>query len=445
MAHDSPQKSPQRPPREPWDRFVGLFSSLRLAVVLLIILAAVSVVGTLIPQERGTTLYLARYGQGVYRCLKLLGVIDLYHSWGFRVLTGLIAVNLFVCSARRVKGVYNRTLRPDAERPGEAIKGLKVNSELPSPEKAHVLEAALAAKRYRIRKRGRFVYGAKGRIGPWGDIITHMSILLVLSGAMVGSLGFVGTANVYVGDYTGRCYNWSAGRETPLGFDLYVEGFALKYYPVDVKVGVRDRATGRKAGEFTTREGESFDIPGAGYTVSVKGFDPDRREAVLNIYKGDALAGVYDTGLPAGGPQAPPLFRYDMALTAYKEPVIKSVDSTVRIIKDGRVVRRGSVEVGSPIDYGGVGIYQSSYGRDPEGRYYSGFQIVKDPGVPLVWAGFSLLLAGLFMSFFFYHRQVWVYVGDDRIVVGGSTNKDWKGFMREYGGLIKGFIQEVEP
>ena len=88
---------------------------------------------------------------------------------------------------------------------------------------------------------------------------------------------------------------------------------------------------------------------------------------------------------------------------------------------------------------------RAGLGKDPQGRYYSGFQIVRDPGVPLVWTGFVLLLAGLFLSFYFYHRQVWVYVEDDKIVVGGTTNKDWRGFMREYGGVVKSFVQEVEP
>lgn len=427
------------------DWITGLFSSLRLAVVLLIILAAVSVIGTLIPQERETAIYLERYGENTYRFLKVFGAIDLYHSWGFRVLMGLLSLNLLVCSVRRLKGIYRRTFTPVAEKSGESIKGLRISNELPSPENAYVLERALIDKKYRIRKRGRFMYGAKGMLGPWGDMVTHMSILLVLFGAIVGSLGFVGTVNVYVGDSTAECYNWNTGRDNPLGFNLYVENLSLRYYPVNMKIGVRDRASGEKLGEFDTREGGSFDIPGTGHRVLVEGLDVDRKEAVLKVYDGDRLTGAYDTGLLDGGPQAPPLFRYTFDLLGYKEPVLKSVASTVRIIKGGKVVKRGEVEVNGPLGYEGLTIYQSSYNRDVDGRYYTGLQIVKDPGIPLVWAGFVLLVAGLFCSFYFYHRQIWIYVDDDKIFVGGSTNKDWRGFMREYSGLVKSFVQEVEP
>ena len=38
-------------------------------------------------------------------------------------------------------------------------------------------------------------------------------------------------------------------------------------------------------------------------------------------------------------------------------------------------------------------------------------------------------LAGLFLSFYFYHRQVWIYIEDDRVIIGGTTNKDPVGFM----------------
>jgi len=422
-----------------------LFSSLRLAVALLIILAAVSVVGTLIPQEQEALVYMQRYGEGTYRYLKLAGIIDLYHSWGFRILMGLLSANLLVCSVRRLKGVYSKTLRPAAEKSADSIRALRITNELPSPEKAYVLEMALLEKKYRMRKRGRFIYAVKGMLGPWGDMITHMSILLIILGAIVGSLGFVGTVNVYVGGTTEECFNWNIGREVPLGFGLYVEKFELKFYPVNIRVGVRDRTSGEKVGLFETWEKGTFKIPGSVYSVEAESFDEDRREAVLKVYDGARLAGIYDTGLPDGGPQAPPLFQYNLSLDSYKEPVLKSVASTVRILKAGKVVKRGEVEVNNPIEYGGVTIYQSSYGRDAEAKYYTGFQIVRDPGLPLVWAGFALLLAGLFLSFNFYHRQIWVYVDHDKIVIGGTTSKDWQGFMREYSGLVKRFVQEVEP
>ena len=427
------------------DRLKGFFSSLRLAILLLIVLASVSVFGTLIPQEQMPQLYIQRYGEDGYRYLKLLGLIDLYHSWTFRFLVSLLATNLVVCTLRRLKGIRRRTLHPTVEKTAEDIRGLKISNELPGPGRLDVLIKVLADKKYRIRKGGRVVYASKGIMGPWGDMLAHFSILLILLGALAGSLGFVGTVNVYEGGSASEYYNWNTSQDTGLGFLLCVDKLTLQHYPVGLKIEARRRDTGAKEAVFDTKEGGVLIMPSSDYTVKVGEMDMDKKEVKLKVYGGGRLEGVYDTSQPDGGSLAPPVFNYSFRLTSYQEPVLKSVASTVKLVKDDRVVKRGVIEVNSPMKFGGLSIYQTSYDRDPGGRYYSGFEIVKDPGIPVVWAGFALLLVGLFFSFYFHHRQVWVYSGDDNMVMGGSTSKDWSGFMREYGGVVKSFVQEIEP
>jgi len=427
------------------EKAVRLFSSLRLAVALLIVLALVSVFGTFIPQEQQTRTYIERYGEETYRLLKTAGMIDLYHSWGFRTLVVLLSVNLLVCSLRRLKGLYRRTFRPDMEKSAVSIGSMRVHNALPSPGSMAVLERLIEEKRYRVRRDGPYLYGCKGRLGPWGDMITHLSILLILSGALLGSLGFVGTVNVYQDDSTSEFYNWSTERDETLGFTLYVDNFSLKNYPVKLKVGVRERSTGRKVGEFVSMEGGAFRIPGTDYTVSPERVDLERSESTLKVYKGGRLVGLYDTSQPDGGMKAPVDFDYLMLTVNFEVPTLKRIASTVRLVRGGKNVGQGVVEINRPLKYGGLVIYQTGYGRDPDGRFYTGFQIVRDPGVPVVWAGFLLLMAGIFMSFFHYHRQVWACAGPDSLTVGGTTNKDWQGFMREYSDVVKSFMQEVEP
>lgn len=67
-------------------------------------------------------------------------------------------------------------------------------------------------------------------------------------------------------------------------------------------------------------------------------------------------------------------------------------------------------------------------------RYYTGLQVTRDPGVPLVYAGFILMIAGCFVSFFMSHRQVCVDVreGGERchVTVAGTANKDPLGMKR---------------
>ena len=80
-----------------WD----LFASVKLTVVVLILLAATSVVGTLIPQNADPVAYVRAYGEFVYRLLEVIDIFDMYHSWWFQTLIGILTVNITVCTIKR--------------------------------------------------------------------------------------------------------------------------------------------------------------------------------------------------------------------------------------------------------------------------------------------------------------------------------------------------------
>ena len=61
-------------------------TSLKLTIALLLLLAAVSIIGTLIPQNLTEGEYLRHYSTASYNMLKTLGIFDLYHSWWFILL-----------------------------------------------------------------------------------------------------------------------------------------------------------------------------------------------------------------------------------------------------------------------------------------------------------------------------------------------------------------------
>ena len=78
------------------DKVWKFFSSVKLAVVLLIILAIVSVIGTLIQQNEPPEKYLLEYSQSTVQLFEMLGFFDLYHTWWFVLLLFLLTANLTV-------------------------------------------------------------------------------------------------------------------------------------------------------------------------------------------------------------------------------------------------------------------------------------------------------------------------------------------------------------
>jgi len=75
-----------------------------------------------------------------------------------------------------------------------------------------------------------------------------------------------------------------------------------------------------------------------------------------------------------------------------------------------------------------------------ESRYYTGLQVNRDPGVPFVWGGCVLMIAGLFFTFFTSHRRIWIRVlrteTGSRIEVAGMTSKNPVGLDREIDRLM---------
>lgn len=76
-----------------------------------------------------------------------------------------------------------------------------------------------------------------------------------------------------------------------------------------------------------------------------------------------------------------------------------------------------------------------------ENKYYTGLQVNKDPGVPIVWLAFFLMVFGFFITFFTSHKRTWVRVsreGDGiRISVAGTANKNPVGLKRHLERLTK--------
>jgi cytochrome c biogenesis protein len=68
-------------------------------------------------------------------------------------------------------------------------------------------------------------------------------------------------------------------------------------------------------------------------------------------------------------------------------------------------------------------------------RYYTGLQVTRDPGVPIVYAGFVGMITGFLITFFMSHQSVGVELvrrtGGTHVTVVGLADRNKLGMARK--------------
>ncbi len=365
---------------------LDFFSSVKLTLALLLGLSLIAVGGTLWPVEQGTIQRFELYFQSIW----------------FRLLLGLLALNLAACTWRtwsRVAGEKKRLLgvleNASGGQQGHELPGLSVDQ----------LEARLQQCGYRTCRVGDKVLGRKGLWGRWSLPVLHLSILAVMLGALAAELGFVGTLNIYVTHQSDQYFDWDAQSERPLGFTFRLDHFEPQYYPIELRFATYDQESRKQLQEYTTQEGETVAISPE-LSVQILRFYPDEQHLILGIVRQGLFIGEYHS--LSGKRTYPNSINPGVVIkpTAFRDPILKQLRSEVSVLERGQVVRQGIIEVNQPLVHRGVAIYQTAYSRDPSGFWTCGFQLSKDPGEPVVWAGSIVMTLTLVLVFMVRLRAV---------------------------------------
>ena len=147
--------------------------SMRFGILLLCLIAACSVAGTVIPQGREVAWYAQNY-PSAHPLILTFRLNRVFESWYFITLLALLCLNLSLCSLLRIRTVV-RASRGEAER-----AAAMPDTVLLRPEGVEKLRAWLEDRHCRsVELDGAVVYHKNG-IGRYGTFLLHLSILLTL-------------------------------------------------------------------------------------------------------------------------------------------------------------------------------------------------------------------------------------------------------------------------
>ena len=152
--------------------------SMRFGILLLALIAACSVAGTVIPQGREIAWYAQTY-RSFHGYILLLHLNRVFESWYFIALLVLLCLNLSLCSILRIRSVV-KAAKGETERAAKTPDTVRLTPEGMEKLREYLTDMHCKA----MDAEGTTIY-RKHSFGRYGTFITHLSILLtVVFGAL---------------------------------------------------------------------------------------------------------------------------------------------------------------------------------------------------------------------------------------------------------------------
>ena len=464
MSADEPVKTAKTDGTDWVEKIWGFLTSLKLVVILLLILSALSITGTVIEQNKPLQEYYRFYQPGTVALFSKLGLFDMYHSWWFVACLSLLALNITACTMDRYRGIMagmrkkNRILDEKLSKSLQNLTTIRYALPLDAVAKKVV---GLAGKGFSgkpvvttAEDGGSHYFFEKGKYSRLAFFMTHLSILIIFLGAMVGSFfGYKGYVNIFEGEAVSQLET-RAGKIQKLNFQVKCNTFHAEFYPggapMDYRSDLSIVQNGKEVVRKTIRVNDPLTFEGVTFYQSSYGGQPD--QVVIDVVNRDgSLKGTVTA--PFGRMVDIPGVADKMETVDYKEHYHLPDGSEGGRALDVHIYpeKGGEAEAWLLMDH-------PDYDKQRGGDYYfrvkelklkkyTGLQVNKDPGEILVWLGSILLIAGIMIAFFMSHKKLWISLrtdnkGRSELTIGGTANKNRDAFAREMEQMIQS-LKEV--
>ncbi len=414
-------------------RLLGVLADLKLAIALLLLIALFSITGTVIEQGETAEFYAEHYplkpalfGFLTYKLILGTGLNQVYSSWWYLTLLILFGASLIACTFHRQLPLLKVARRWHYYTKIHSLAKLPIYREichLSIPD----LQQRLQRAGFQVFQQDHQLYARKGLVGRIAPIAVHLSIILILAGAIWGAMAGFTTQELIpsgaVQSLTLPHHQWQ----------VKVNRFWIDYDPTGrVDQFYSDLSILDEQGQELTRKtihvNEPLRFQGvtfyqASWDIVAMRFQINQSPVLqLPLQKLQAKSNgseVWGTWLPT-----------KPDLSAGVTLVTPDLQGTfVVYAPDGKPLT--SLRVGQTKEINGVNLTI----KEVVGA--TGLQIKSDPSIPLVYTGFALLMVSVIGSYISY-SQVWAIQQGDRLYVGGKTNRALVQFNEEMSHLLAG-------
>ncbi len=465
-------------------------TSMRTALLLLFLLAVAAIPGGFLPQRKINPLrvntYLAEH-KTLGPLLDRLQMFDVFSSAWFSAIYLLLFVSLVGCLLPRTR-LHLRALRAAPPAVPKTLSRLPVSERWDSSDPDVLDRAETSLRGWRTVRRGRELSAEKGYLRETGNLVFHLSLVLLLVGIAIGAFrGFKGTVLVVEGTgfsntvasfddiHPGRRFQASS----LVPFSLQLKDFRATYTP-DGRARTFDAQVtwtgGDRTRPYDVRVNHPLEVGAAKTYLIGHGYAP---HVVVRDRKGEIVLDQAVPCLPQNAqflsscvikvPDAVPQqlgfrgvltpttvvngFQVGSAHPALANPRLTLVGFTGDLGLDGGTPqsvynldtqRMAAFAKGRP-----KGLAPGQTWALPGGgsltyvdtKEWATFQVTQDPGKGLALLASVGIVGGLMLSLFVRRRRVWVRVTGESpstVEVGGLARTDAERFAAEFAEITAG-------
>jgi cytochrome c biogenesis protein len=412
-------------------------ADLRFAIFILLMISMFSIIGTLIEQDQSIETYKLNYpitnklfGFLSWETIIQFGFDHVYKTWWFISLIIVFGISLSTCTFLQQLPSIKIARRCQFIRTSETFTRLKISTILTKQTFTKII-SNLKLGNYSLFQQKNLLYCYKGLTGRIAPIIVHFSMILILLGTIVGSIGGFKSQEIVPKTESFHIQNiFNNGQLTRVpNISARVNDFWITYTPQ------------KTVSQFYS------DIS----ILDTKGHEIKRQTSSVNspaIYNGIYF---YQTDWNLIGLR----IKYENnQIVEY--PLINTLNNKSKVwltwISNSDTLTNGVIGI---ID--NLQGYSSIY--DNQGKFLgnlelnenliensniqlveilssTGLQIKSDPGIPIIYTGFFFLMTSTLISYITY-SQIWMYQKNSQIFIGGNTTRATFEFELEFFNYIK--------
>nr|YP_011007579.1 Cytochrome c biogenesis protein [Syringoderma abyssicola]WAM65008.1 Cytochrome c biogenesis protein [Syringoderma abyssicola] len=422
-------------------------ANLKLAILLLLIIAFFSSIGSVIEQSRDIQFYESNYsslflGMPIWKIVLFLGLNNIYSTWWFLFFLFLLGLSLSSCTILQQLPTLKFSRRYYFYKRLSQFHKLAFKLNKVKVFQSH-LSYTLVNKEYSLFQQCNSIYAYKGLISRVGPIIVHFSIICVLFGSTFGALKGFNSQELIPKTEIFHIQNiiknglFSSILQKPFRINDFWSTYTSKG---DIKQFYSDISVLNSNGLEIKRKTISVNNPLLLNDLIIYQTDWGILGLRLNVINKEQIRGETIIQLPITK-----INNLDQKIWVSALPSkLKTMKSFILLIKnnrgqislfnkDGKFLKNTNIGqtnyITNRISFNFIDIISST-----------GIQIKSDPGVKLIYFGFFFLICSSLISYISF-SEFWLLCLPEKILSGGKTNRAKVKFKIEFLKFKQSFLE----